>query len=74
MQAVRTWFRQGSPTVKMLMAVSVTTVVLLAHRWVYSPFMKRRKYLRNEEWANTIIDMEERHKRGEPLDDNYNIR
>lgn len=74
MQAVRTWFKQGSPTVKMLMAISVTTVVVVVHKWVYSPYVKRRRYLRNEEWANAILDMEERQIRGEPPDENYNLR
>lgn len=74
MQAVRNFIRQGSPTVKVLMAISVTTVVVVAHRWVYAPFVKRRRYLRNEEWANTILEMEARQERGEPSDENYNLR
>lgn len=74
MQALRTWFKQGSPTVKVLMAVSITTAVVVVHKWVYSPFVKRQRYLRNEEWANTIIEMEQRQQRGEPLDENYNLR
>lgn len=74
MQAVRTWFKQGSPTVKMLMAISITTVVVVAHKWVYAPYVKRRRFLRNEEWANAIIEMEERQKQGEPPDENYNLR
>lgn len=74
MQAVRTFLKQGSPTVKVLMAVSLTTAVVVVHRWVYSPFVKRRRYLRNEEWANAIIEMEARQERGEPPDENYNLR
>lgn len=74
MQAVRAWFKHGSPTVKVLMAISITTAAVVAHRWVYSPYVKRRRYLRNEEWANDILEMEARQERGEPPDENYNLR
>lgn len=59
MEAVKRWFGTSSPLVKMLMAISITSGLVIIHRTTYAPYVKRQKYKQAEEWANMIIEQEE---------------
>lgn len=41
------------------MAISVTSAVMVVHRTLYAPHVRRQRYRRSEEWANKIIEQEE---------------
>ncbi|XP_047985508.1 uncharacterized protein LOC125225717 [Leguminivora glycinivorella] len=59
MEAVKRWFSTSSPLVKTLMAVSVTSGLVVVHRLFYAPHVQRKRYRQAEEWANMIIEQEE---------------
>lgn len=59
MSILRQWYNSSSPTVKMLMAISVTSILYVTHKRVYAPYMKKRRHQENEAWANMIIEHEE---------------
>lgn len=59
MQALTHWFKNSGPIVKTLMAISITSALVVAHRMVYAPHVRRQRYKRAEEWANIILEQEE---------------
>lgn len=59
MERLSLWFRTSTPIMKMLMAISVTSAVMVVHRTLYAPHVRRQRYRRSEEWANKIIEQEE---------------
>lgn len=62
MERLSRWFQASTPLVKMLMAVSVTTIVVVVHRNLYAPFRRRQRYRQAEEWADILIEQEEQGK------------
>lgn len=57
---VRRWFQTANPLSKTLMGISITTSVVLVYRLWYAPYSKRQRYRQAEEWANMIIEQEEK--------------
>lgn len=49
----------ASPLAKVLMAVAITSGVVVVYRMFYAPYVKRKRYQVAEEWANKIIEYEE---------------
>lgn len=60
MERISRWIQTSTPLMKMLMAVSVTTIAVVVHRNFYAPYARRQRYRQAEEWANMIIEQEER--------------
>lgn len=56
---MKRWFRTSSPLVKTLMAVSITSAMVVGYRLFYAPHVNRARYRRAEEWANMIMEQEE---------------
>lgn len=44
---------------KMLMAISLTSGMVVIHRTYYAPYVRRQRYRQAEEWANMIMEQEE---------------
>lgn len=59
MSLLRKWFRSSSPTVKMLMAISITSIFAVGYKMYLSPYLNRQRHRRAEDWANMIIEQEE---------------
>lgn len=60
MDPIRRWFKHSSPLTKVLMAVSITTALYVGNKLWYAPYTRRRKLKEAEDWANFIIEQEER--------------
>lgn len=59
MDAVKRYFKNSSPLVKMLMAISITSGLIALNKLYYAPYKRRSRLLRAEEWASRIIEREE---------------
>ncbi|CAH2241078.1 jg13136 [Pararge aegeria aegeria] len=59
MGILKNWFKTSSPMVKVLMAISVTSGVVVINKLYYAPYARRQRHLKSEEWANMILDQEE---------------
>lgn len=70
MKAINRWYKSASPFVKVLTAISITSALVLVHRTIYAPYVKRRRYRQAEEWANMILEQEELKEEDRT---NYNI-
>lgn len=60
MSPLQRWLQTATPLSKTLMAISITTGLVVTHRWFYAPYVKRQRYKQAEEWANWIIEQEEK--------------
>lgn len=56
---IKVWYNSSSPLVKMLMAVSITSVLVVGHRMYYAPYIKRQRHYRAEQWAQSLLEQEE---------------
>ncbi|KAG6447036.1 hypothetical protein O3G_MSEX004708 [Manduca sexta] len=59
------WFRSSSPVTKLLMAISITSGVVVCHRMFYAPYVRRKRYREAEQWANAILEQEENAEYGQ---------
>nr|BAM18860.1 unknown unsecreted protein [Papilio xuthus] len=60
MNSIKQWLKHSSLLSKMLMGVSITTAVYITNKLWYTPYTRRRKLKEAEEWANFIIEQDER--------------
>lgn len=60
MNLIQRWLRTANPLSKTLMAVSITTCVWISYKWWYAPYARRQRYRQAEEWANMILEQEEK--------------
>lgn len=60
MGALQRWLHTASPLSKTLMAISATTAFVVGYKYFYAPYARRQRYKEAEEWANFIIEQEER--------------
>lgn len=60
MGRIETWYRSSGPLAKVFMAISITSAFVVCHKMLYAPYVRRGRFKRAEEWANAIIEEEEK--------------
>lgn len=60
MNAISRWFKHSSPLAKGLMGVSLISAFYVGNRLLYVPYARRQRHKQAEEWADLIIEQEER--------------